>query len=238
MEAGKEEQRGVVRFLTAEGVGGREIHRRVSAAYDERSMSYNPIMDTLAQELLQGLECPVCFDYMVPPITLCENGHNICKICKPKLFECPTCKGWEGLLEELEEHIRKTHNTGDFIRDATGKYTDITPKMRRNCSWAQVVFTLGEIFFLHVVTTDIYLFAYILHVGNVNNAKKYKYRMTFKTRDGCDSFTTCRVTQSYLDDIVSIRRTENCAVLSYKFIERCMGEDREVPIECEILKVD
>jgi hypothetical protein len=33
MEAGKEEQRSVVRFLTAEGVGGREIYRRMSVVY-------------------------------------------------------------------------------------------------------------------------------------------------------------------------------------------------------------
>ncbi|KAJ4446275.1 hypothetical protein ANN_12969 [Periplaneta americana] len=39
MEAGKEEQRGVVRFLTAEEVEGREIHRLMSAVYGEHSMS-------------------------------------------------------------------------------------------------------------------------------------------------------------------------------------------------------
>ena len=34
MEASKEEQRGVIRFLVAEGAGVREIHRRMSAVYD------------------------------------------------------------------------------------------------------------------------------------------------------------------------------------------------------------
>ena len=33
MEAGKEEQRRIVRVLTDEGVGGREIHRRMAAVY-------------------------------------------------------------------------------------------------------------------------------------------------------------------------------------------------------------
>jgi hypothetical protein len=42
--------------------------------------------------LLSELECPVCTEYMWPPITLCENGHNICDICRPKLDECPTCR--------------------------------------------------------------------------------------------------------------------------------------------------
>ena len=49
-------------------------------------------MDNL-QDLLKALECPVCFQLMVPPITQCKNGHNICHTCKPKLMNCPTCRG-------------------------------------------------------------------------------------------------------------------------------------------------
>ena len=37
--ASKEEQRGVVRFLTAKGVEGTEIHRRISEMYGKHSMS-------------------------------------------------------------------------------------------------------------------------------------------------------------------------------------------------------
>jgi E3 ubiquitin-protein ligase SIAH1 len=29
-------------------------------------------------------------EYMVPPIILCANGHNICNICRPKIPHCPT----------------------------------------------------------------------------------------------------------------------------------------------------
>lgn len=47
----------------------------------------------LDEGLLQELECPVCMEYMVPPIILCENGHNICFNCKSRLKNCPTCRG-------------------------------------------------------------------------------------------------------------------------------------------------
>ena len=50
-------------------------------------------MDILTLDLLPELECPVCLEYMLPPITMCENGHNICSTCKPKLLKCPTCSG-------------------------------------------------------------------------------------------------------------------------------------------------
>jgi hypothetical protein len=44
-------------------------------------------------QLLEELECPVCFEYMSSPIKMCENGHNICGVCKERLSDCPNCKG-------------------------------------------------------------------------------------------------------------------------------------------------
>ena len=43
MEESKEEQRGVVRFLVAEGARTREIHRRMSAVYGEHCMSLTSV---------------------------------------------------------------------------------------------------------------------------------------------------------------------------------------------------
>ena len=47
---------------------------------------------SLEQCLLNHLECPVCMEYMRPPITLCANGHNFCNICMLKIPHCPTCR--------------------------------------------------------------------------------------------------------------------------------------------------
>ena len=44
-------------------------------------------------EILRELECPVCQEYMEPPITLCERGHNICSVCKPNVQTCGICRG-------------------------------------------------------------------------------------------------------------------------------------------------
>ena len=46
----------------------------------------------LEKNLLSELECPVCMEYMVPPIILCVNGHNICDRCRPNIPKCPTCR--------------------------------------------------------------------------------------------------------------------------------------------------
>ena len=44
------------------------------------------------EALLRDLECPVCMEYMVPPIKLCTNGHNICSKCTETVQCCPTCR--------------------------------------------------------------------------------------------------------------------------------------------------
>jgi len=53
-------------------------------------------MDDLAraidEEVLSDLECPVCMEYMVPPIELCTKGHNICSKCRQRVQHCPTCR--------------------------------------------------------------------------------------------------------------------------------------------------
>jgi len=46
----------------------------------------------IEQIILSVLECPVCMEYMRPPIILCVNGHNICHTCRRKLDDCPTCR--------------------------------------------------------------------------------------------------------------------------------------------------
>lgn len=44
-------------------------------------------------ELASLFECPVCFDYVLPPILQCQSGHLVCANCRPKLTCCPTCRG-------------------------------------------------------------------------------------------------------------------------------------------------
>jgi E3 ubiquitin-protein ligase SIAH1 len=56
------------------------------------SRAKDPTEDELSGIVLMELECPVCAEYMIPPITLCESGHNICSRCKPNLNKCPSCR--------------------------------------------------------------------------------------------------------------------------------------------------
>lgn len=48
-------------------------------------------------DLASLFECPVCFDYVLPPILQCQSGHLVCSNCRPKLNCCPTCRGPLGM---------------------------------------------------------------------------------------------------------------------------------------------
>jgi E3 ubiquitin-protein ligase SIAH1 len=45
----------------------------------------------LRESVFEVLRCPVCGDYLRPPITLCQAGHNTCSRCRPNLQCCPRC---------------------------------------------------------------------------------------------------------------------------------------------------
>lgn len=55
--------------------------------------------------LLFELECPVCHEYMVPPIHQCIAGHSICAVCKTQVLNCPTCR--ENILDTRNFSLEK-----------------------------------------------------------------------------------------------------------------------------------
>ena len=52
-------------------------------------------------DLVNLFECPVCFDYALPPILQCQLGHIVCGQCRQKLSSCPTCRGPLGNIRNL-----------------------------------------------------------------------------------------------------------------------------------------
>lgn len=52
-------------------------------------------------DLASLFECPVCYDYVLPPILQCQSGHLVCSTCRSKLSCCPTCRGSLGNIRNL-----------------------------------------------------------------------------------------------------------------------------------------
>jgi len=103
------------------------------------------------EDLLKEMDCLVCMEYMVPPIKLCTNGHNICRwrvqccptrgavfseirnvtlesIARSQKYPCVNRQS--GCLELFSmEHIAK-HHAGCVY----GKI-NCPLHLRKNCSW-------------------------------------------------------------------------------------------------------
>lgn len=49
------------------------------------------MLDTAEETIIDFITCPFCKDYIQPPSLCCENGHFICRGCKTKVPNCPSC---------------------------------------------------------------------------------------------------------------------------------------------------
>eukprot|EP00939_MAST-03C_sp_MAST-3C-sp1_P003429 g3429.t1 len=99
------------------------------------------------------LECPVCFEHMMPPIYQCPEGHLICNVCRPKLKKCPTCRGVLGNIRNraIEQCVAKVVvpcSNSRFGCDETCRVCDMKkhlekctfgpykcPRSRSKCQW-------------------------------------------------------------------------------------------------------
>lgn len=51
----------------------------------------------LERSILSALECPICDNYVSPPIRQCERGHIFCDDCYQKLEFCAICQSPKNL---------------------------------------------------------------------------------------------------------------------------------------------
>ena len=73
------------------------IVHRMSAVLEEEQTSKAACSQAVRQSVFEVLTCPICHEYMIPPITVCQGGHNICRKCRPTLqikggSKCPRCR--------------------------------------------------------------------------------------------------------------------------------------------------
>jgi len=78
------------------------VNQHVSfPVYQTVQFCFSVASSTNPTDLASLFECPVCFDYALPPIMQCQSGHIVCSACRPKLQFCPTCRGTLGTLSSF-----------------------------------------------------------------------------------------------------------------------------------------
>lgn len=90
--------RGYVECRSPTAALARQSSVRKSSAGDVSGAGALPSLGTAGRlvdydALIKHFDCPVCHDWVTPPIVQCRKGHIVCGPCKSKgLKACPICK--------------------------------------------------------------------------------------------------------------------------------------------------
>ena len=96
--------------------------------------------DDCFSETSEFFKCPVCYEYIHPPIPQCIEGHNMCSDCDVRLSSCPLCRSQKSsvgciLLEKVYECLFSTcKNRGCY--ETLPK--NVLPEHQRTCLFRKV----------------------------------------------------------------------------------------------------
>lgn len=69
---------------------------------------FQKVMYFYDRKLLEDFECPLCLEYMHPPIRQCREGHSMCDSCFFKVTSCPVCRAPKSYTRSLSLEILQT----------------------------------------------------------------------------------------------------------------------------------
>nr|XP_003699686.1 PREDICTED: uncharacterized protein LOC100875813 [Megachile rotundata] len=72
--------------------------------------------------VVRVLECPICLESSLPPVSQCVHGHILCMECRPRTPRCPICRVRLGqgrclLADKLHKIFRDVFNIKDDLPD-------------------------------------------------------------------------------------------------------------------------
>ena len=148
----------------------------------------------LNENLVENLECPVCLNYLVPPIYQCSNGHVICNSCRPRVNRCPTCKvkfinNRNLILEKVFDFCRfpcrhKEYGCDLLLFQKSLKsheedcgYQSMECPIKMGCLWKDRV----DFFSLHLLNDDHQHSAeYVLVQNDINSLASHRFHVRLK----------------------------------------------------------
>lgn len=71
---------------------------------------------------IRCLECPVCLENAISPVSQCVNGHILCVDCRPKTSRCPVCRVRLGqgrclIAEKVHKVIRDIFHASNNVME-------------------------------------------------------------------------------------------------------------------------
>ncbi|XP_039894097.1 E3 ubiquitin-protein ligase Siah2 isoform X3 [Simochromis diagramma] len=135
-----------------------------------------------SSELTALFECPVCFDYVLPPILQCQAGHLVCNQCRQKLSCCPTCRGplTPSIRNLAMEKVASTLPFPCKGEDIVFLATDIN--LPGAVDWVMMQSCFSHHFMLVLEKQEKYeghqqFFAVVLLIGTRKQAENFAYRL-------------------------------------------------------------
>ena len=195
-------------------------------------------MNSLPKDLDEGfireLECPVCFDFMVPPITMCENGHSICPKCKPKLQNCPSCK--KPFLQvrnlALESLSRQAINEEDQRPPARIPQNVECPFARISkdiCPWKGPVADMKvHVKFFHKNPNDTFKVSGVFTVVLTDLSPTQHYRKAVFTADELFYIYWRIKDGSFYCTVFYVGEQEKCSNYMYRFVLTTDSDNRKI----------
>ncbi|XP_023721054.1 E3 ubiquitin-protein ligase sina isoform X2 [Cryptotermes secundus] len=178
----------------------------------------------ISKSVQDALECPVCLEYMTPPITMCSSGHSVCQACRPRMTSCPTCRrpllGIRNYaLELLARELQLPPRPADAPQATCLDTCPYEP---------EVIFAFGKVFLyqqrLHTIKRVFYIV--VQYVGPEEEASRFKYEVELRSGSGAQKMTVIgNVTLHYYQDINAVYEAGNCVTLDYDVVKN-VAEDK------------
>ncbi|XP_066577204.1 uncharacterized protein LOC136767338 [Amia ocellicauda] len=69
-----------------------QVASTIGLSSESCSADITTAISTHGEELAALFVCPVCFEYVQPPMLQCRAGHLLCNECRPRVSSCPCCR--------------------------------------------------------------------------------------------------------------------------------------------------
>jgi hypothetical protein len=146
--------------------------------------------------------------------TVCVYGKIKCPLNLFPSYKCP----WNGLKNDLKEHVKTAHS-GHFLEGPAFHDSHVSRSLA-------VVSCFGELFTFFKDKRDGRYYAAVQLIGTSSEASKYKCEYTYSAANGIDQICYTFLVQGYSGDFETIFRSGICINLDEETVKYFVKEKK------------
>lgn len=202
-----------------------------------------PVRNIALENLAAGVKYP-CFYRLTGcnkafPMHLIEGHERECQFgsqqCPFAVLSNEVCT-WLGPFSGIKKHIQKDHNKNGNCVEIERRFHGLLINLSEKSHFKQVVFALGETFYMLFKRTGNIFFVVGYYIGPMSESSKYKYRFSL-TRKGIGAVSYCLFTRGLFENVNEVFDTGNCVNIHYGCVQKFTENDC-LAYEIEFLQHD